>query len=234
MKNTLIAMTSALLLTGTMSFAASAQSYYDQDGRYPADSYDNADDNGYQDADRNDQGDVTVYDRYQYRQNGAGDDYDYNDNNGYDDRNNDGYDDRYSDYRADSDRDGVADRYDRYDNLRRQSWDRNGNGMNDRYEQHRRMGYSHRYDRQDHRRIMARHRYHAGRYYAPRGYRYVRYNVGSRLPMNYYGTRYYVDHRSYGLAPPPRGYRWNRVGNDVYLVSINNGIVRQVVYSLFY
>jgi Ni/Co efflux regulator RcnB len=71
------------------------------------------------------------------------------------------------------------------------------------------------------------------RYIAPRDYRYVRYDSGARLPQGYYGSVYYVDYQPYGLAPPPQGYRWNRVGNDVYLVSIRDGLIAQAVYSLF-
>jgi Ni/Co efflux regulator RcnB len=71
------------------------------------------------------------------------------------------------------------------------------------------------------------------RYVAPRDYRYVRYDSGARLPQGYYGSVYYVDYQPYGLAPPPQGYRWNRVGNDVYLVSIRDGLIAQAVYSLF-
>ena len=54
-----------------------------------------------------------------------------------------------------------------------------------------------------------------------------------RLPVGYYGISYYVDYRPYGLSAPPRGYRWNRVGNDVYLVSTRNGLISDVIYSLF-
>ena len=43
------------------------------------------------------------------------------------------------------------------------------------------------------------------------------YSYGTRLPTGYWGSSYYVDYQPYGLAPPPQGYRWNRVGNDVYL-----------------
>jgi Ni/Co efflux regulator RcnB len=82
-------------------------------------------------------------------------------------------------------------------------------------------------------RHMAHKRYHAASYRAPRNYRDVRYNVGNRLPSGYYGGSYYVDYRPYGLSAPPRGYRWNRVGNDVYLVSTTNGLIRDVIYSLF-
>jgi Ni/Co efflux regulator RcnB len=212
MNKTLIAMASTLLLTGTMSFAASAQSsgYYDSYGRYHPSAYDSRDD-VYQDYGR------------------------------YDDRYDNRYDDRYVDTRADRDRDGVYDRYDRYDDLRGVSWDRDRDGMNDRYEDHGvrpyadrdRDGVPDRYDRRDDRRYAQR-RFQAGRYYAPRNYRYVRYDIGSRLPAGYYGSSYYIDYRPYGLNPPPRGYRWNRVGSDAYLVSVTNGLVREVIYSLFY
>ena len=64
----------------------------------------------------------------------------------------------------------------------------------------------------------------SGCYYEPYGY--VRGD-------GYYGDVYYVDYQPYGLAPPPQGYRWNRVGNDVYLVSVRDGLIAQAVYSLF-
>jgi Ni/Co efflux regulator RcnB len=79
----------------------------------------------------------------------------------------------------------------------------------------------------------ARRSFEGPRYIAPRDYRYVRYDSGARLPQGYYGSVYYVDYQPYGLAPPPQGYRWNRVGNDVYLVSIRDGLIAQAVYSLF-
>jgi Ni/Co efflux regulator RcnB len=79
----------------------------------------------------------------------------------------------------------------------------------------------------------ARRSFDGPRYVAPRDYRYVRYNSGARLPQGYYGNDYYVDYQPYGLAPPPQGYRWNRVGNDVYLVSIRDGLIAEAVYSLF-
>ena len=198
MKKTLLAITSALILTGAMSSTASAQSgYYDRDDDYSYDAYDDRDDDRYDD-------------RYS--------DSRYSDS-------------RYGDSRDDFDRDGVSDQYDTYDNRNNLSWDRNRDGRNDRYQAANYGRYNdNRYDR----RAIAQRRYQAGRYYAPRGYRYVRYDVGSRLPQGYYGNNYYVDYRPYCLSAPPRGYRWNRVGSDAYLVSITNGVVRQVMYSLFY
>lgn len=219
MKKTLLAITSALILTGAMSSTASAQSgYYDRDDNYSYDAYD-----------------------------------DHDDDDRYDDRYSDS---RYRDLRDDFDRDGISDQYDTYDNRNNISWDRNRDGRNDRYQagnddhdghydsrdgrydnRYNDNRYEHgdnRHDRRDNRRGLAQRRYQAGRYYAPRGYRYVRYDIGSRLPQGYYGNNYYVDYRPYGLSAPPRGYRWNRVGSDAYLVSITNGVVRQVMYSLFY
>lgn len=78
-------------------------------------------------------------------------------------------------------------------------------------------------------------RYYApNRYIQPRGYYQNRWTVGSRLPVSYYGSSYYVDYRHYNLAPPPYGYRWVRVDRDVYLVAIGSGLVRDILYSLFY
>jgi Ni/Co efflux regulator RcnB len=71
-------------------------------------------------------------------------------------------------------------------------------------------------------------------YVAPTGYRYNRWVAGTSLPRGYYGDPYYVDYQPYGLPPPPVGYRWNRVGNDVYLVETTNGLISEVVYSLFH
>jgi Ni/Co efflux regulator RcnB len=72
-------------------------------------------------------------------------------------------------------------------------------------------------------------------YVAPTGYHYTRYVAGSSLPAGYYGDTYYVtDYQTYNLPPPPEGYRWNRVGNDVYLVETTSGRIRDAVYDLFH
>lgn len=82
---------------------------------------------------------------------------------------------------------------------------------------------------------QAERRYRAGSYYAPRGYYVREWNVGQRLPRGYYGDRYVIrDHRSYGLYAPPRGYAWNRVGNDAVLIAITSGLIGAVVGGLFY
>lgn len=154
------------------------------------------------------------------------------------------YYDRGSPY-GDVDRDGVPNRYDRYDSRysrynRYDRWghlivsmDRDCDGVPDRYDPYAPNlrdadcdGISNRYDLDN--------RGYSQRYYEPYGYRHGRWNVGSRLPYGYYGHSYYIDYQPYGLTPPPYGYRWNRVGNDVYLVSIRNGLIAEVVYDLFH
>jgi Ni/Co efflux regulator RcnB len=41
-------------------------------------------------------------------------------------------------------------------------------------------------------------------------------------------------YRSYHLYDPPRGYRWVRVRNDVFLTAVATGIVLDAVYNLYY
>jgi Ni/Co efflux regulator RcnB len=137
-----------------------------------------------------------------------------------------GYDSRYADtrygydrYANDRDCDGVPDRYDQYD--RRNYRDRDCDGVPNGYDLYDNRGYT------------ATRVYAAPRYVAPYGYNYNRWTVGSRLPSNYYGSRYYVDYRPYGLAQPHYGYRRNRVGNDAYLVTTTSGLIGEIVYSLF-
>lgn len=79
------------------------------------------------------------------------------------------------------------------------------------------------------------HRYHVGRYVPPRGYNNRRWVRGERLPRAYYGRPYIVyGYRSYNLYDPPRGYRWVRVRNDVFLTAIATGILLDAVYNLYY
>jgi Ni/Co efflux regulator RcnB len=197
-----------LALTSTLLLAAgsaSAQTYYYD--------YGYGDDPQYYSYDSDRDGVSDRYDRYDNR-------YDR-----YDDRY-DRYDNRYrvySDTRyGDRDCDGVPNRYD-YNDSRYRTRDRDCDGIPNRF------------DRIDNRTYRARVSYTApSRFVMPYGYRYQTYSVGSRLPSSYYyGNTYYVDYRPYGLTPPPYGYHWVRVGNDVYMVRNNNGLIAEVVYSLF-
>jgi Ni/Co efflux regulator RcnB len=78
-------------------------------------------------------------------------------------------------------------------------------------------------------------RYRVVRYSPPRGYRYYPWHPGARLPVAYYAPRYVIsDYGYYRLRPPPRGYHWVRVDNDVVLAAIVSGLVVQVVNGIFY
>ncbi|MEO8160288.1 MAG: RcnB family protein [Arenimonas sp.] len=143
----------------------------------------------------------------------------------------------------DRDHDGVRNSRDRHDDRRddRGRNDRDCDGRPNRYDQHDNRsahdrdcdGISNRFDRHDGRAHDARRSYGGVWYAPPRGYRYARYSYGTRLPAGYWGGSYYIDYAPYGLAPPPRGYRWNRVGRDVYLIDVRNGLIAEAVYSLF-
>ncbi len=82
----------------------------------------------------------------------------------------------------------------------------------------------------------SQYRYRApSRYIYPSGYRPYQWQVGYRLPYNYYNSSYYyVDYRAYRLPPPPYGYHWVRVDRDVVLVSLASGLIRDVLWGLFY
>lgn len=78
-------------------------------------------------------------------------------------------------------------------------------------------------------------RYNSGRYVRPSGYYYRSWRYGDHLPRAYYGRRYVVnDYYTYRLRPPPRGYHWVRVDNDVVLAAITSGIVVSALYGIFY
>lgn len=79
----------------------------------------------------------------------------------------------------------------------------------------------------------AERRYNAGRYHAPRGYQARNWHRGERLPANYRSAHYRVDYRTYRLAPPPRGYAYHRVGNDVVLTSVATGLISSVLIGMF-
>lgn len=102
-----------------------------------------------------------------------------------------------------------------------QSYDRGG----PRYEQ--------RHDQRSQWERQAPRRYVAGRYQAPRGYQARQWRRGDRLPANYRGAAYRVDHRRYGLETPPPGYEYTRVGNDVVLTAVATGVIAAVIFGLF-
>lgn len=78
-------------------------------------------------------------------------------------------------------------------------------------------------------------RYRVVRYYPPQNYRYHRWHRGAYLPAAYYAPRYVVhNYSTYRLRPPPRGYHWVRVDNDVILAAIATGLVANVVSDIFY
>lgn len=58
-----------------------------------------------------------------------------------------------------------------------------------------------------------------------------RWQRGERIPVAYLEPRYYVDdYRTYGLAPPPSGYRWVRPMDERYLlVQVATGLVLEAL-----
>ena len=208
MKKSLLAITTAALILGGIA-TASAQSAYERpyDSGYTA------------------QYDERYDPRYDERDDGR---YDQRYDERYDERYDTRYDQRYDTRREgrrasrnarDRDCDGIPNRYDHRDG--RNARDRDCDGIVNRF------------DRHDGRYNTARRSFAGPRYMAPSGYSYSRYSYGSRLPRSYWGNSYYVDYQPYGLAPPPSGYRWNRVGNDVYLINTRDGLIAEVIYSLF-
>ena len=94
-------------------------------------------------------------------------------------------------------------------------------------------GIANRFDHQDGRVHEARRSFAGPSYREPRNFRYARYGAGATLPRSYWGSDYYVDYQPYQLPPPRDGYRWNRVGNDVYMVDVRTGLISEAIYSLF-
>ena len=109
-------------------------------------------------------------------------------------------------------RDRYDHRYDRNDRHDRNDWDRS-------------HGFRH-YDGR---------RFERGRYVRPHGYYYRSWHYGDYLPRAYYGRRYIVnDYYAYRLRPPPRGYYWVRVDDDVVLAAIASGLVVSAVFGIFH
>lgn len=62
------------------------------------------------------------------------------------------------------------------------------------------------------------------------------FNRGERLPATYYARNpaYVLSNPAqYQLQPAPEGFQWVRVGDDVFLVRSENGLITQVVRRIF-
>lgn len=138
-----------------------------------------------------------------------------------------------NDHRRDDDRRGDTRHYDdrRYDHRydgRHDNRYRDYRGGHGNYVRHhdRRWNGNHWYPQ---------YRYRAPvRYVYPPGYRSYHWRVGHRLPPAYYGRPYWVDYRPYRLPPPPYGYGWVRVDQDVVLVALATGLILDVLYGVYY
>lgn len=85
------------------------------------------------------------------------------------------------------------------------------------------------------RNVRAAHRFHAGIYRAPPGYRYRRWGYGQFLPAIYWGRDFWIaDFLAFGLFAPPDGYIWVRYGPDAMLIDEYTGEILQVDYGVFY
>ena len=71
-------------------------------------------------------------------------------------------------------------------------------------------------------------------YVPPPGWVERRWVVGDVLPPPYYGPRYViVDWRAHHLRPPPPGYHWVRVGDDVVLAAIATGAIAEIIHDVY-
>ena len=155
-----------------------------------------------------------------------------------DGRNDGRYDQRGPGFRGDVRNDG---RYNdgRYDNRRDdRRFDNNGRWNNDRFRDNRGWNNDWRNDRrynwQDYRRGN-RDRFLLPRYYGPRGYDYRRWSPGYRIDPYFYGRGYWIsDPYAYRLPPAYGSYRWVRYYDDVLLVDITSGLIRDALYSFFW
>jgi Ni/Co efflux regulator RcnB len=75
--------------------------------------------------------------------------------------------------------------------------------------------------------------YSRGNWRAPFGYN--RFGVGSRVAPHYYGQRYWIaDPYRYRLPRAYPGTRWVRHYDDVLLIDLRSGRVRQVVRGFYW
>lgn len=75
--------------------------------------------------------------------------------------------------------------------------------------------------------------YRRGNWHAP--FRYERIGIGRHLPPAYYGRGYVIANPGYYRLPPAYGtQRWVRHYDDVLLIDIRTGIVRNVIRGLYW
>jgi Ni/Co efflux regulator RcnB len=87
-------------------------------------------------------------------------------------------------------------------------------------------------DWRDYRRSNPRIYYRAG-WRAP--FRYNRFAVGARIAPAYWGPRYVIgDPYRYRLPRPYAGSRWVRHYDDVLLINVRTGRVRQVIRGFYF
>lgn len=69
----------------------------------------------------------------------------------------------------------------------------------------------------------------------PPGQAKKQWQRGEHIPRAYVTERtYYITEPArHRLSPPPVGYEWVRVGDDVYLAQTQTGLIAEVVRSLF-
>ena len=85
------------------------------------------------------------------------------------------------------------------------------------------------------RNVVAVHRFHAGPYRAPPGWRYRRWVFGERLPAIYFARGFWItDFLAFGLFAPPDGLVWVRFGPDALLIDEYTGEIIQVDYGVFF
>jgi Ni/Co efflux regulator RcnB len=85
------------------------------------------------------------------------------------------------------------------------------------------------------RNVVAAHRFHAGPYRAPPGFRYRRWVFGERLPGIYFARDFWItDFIAFGLFAPPDGLVWVRYGPDALLIDEYTGAIIQVDYTVFF
>lgn len=113
-------------------------------------------------------------------------------------------------------------------------WD-NNRGRNDNRGWNNNWRNDRRYDWQGYR-ASNRRFYTLPRYYGPQGFgNYRRWGVGGRIGQPFFARNYWIsDPWAYRLPPAYGNYQWVRYYDDVLLIDIYTGIVRDAQYGFFY